>query len=353
VNCRRRLSTLTASLAVLALVTQSEFACAAPSITAEEWTLYRDKFLDPAGRIVDTANAGISHSEGQGYGLLLAFLADSRGDFDRLLAFTRTQMLLRDDGLAVWKWNPNANPHVEDINNATDGDLLIAYAAALAGTAWRRPDLIAQALAIAGALADHGVFKTAGMVLLKPGVQGFGKEERSDGPVVNPSYFVFEAIDAFAEVQPKGPWNDLSRDGLKLLKMSMDIGPAGLPPDWVSLAAKPAAAEGMPQEFGYNAVRIPLYLLRAGIRDRALLQTLAKNMTGADGDIRVVNISTGDTIKLLKDPGYRIIPALIACVLDGKPLPEDTRTFTPTEYYPSTLHLLALSFARSQKSGCL
>ena len=101
--------------------------------------------------------------------MLLAFLADNRGDFDRLLAFTRTQMLLRDDGLTVWKWNPNADPHVEDVNNATDGDLLIAYAAALAGTAWRRPDLIAQAVAMTDALADNGVFKTAGMVLLKPG----------------------------------------------------------------------------------------------------------------------------------------------------------------------------------------
>jgi endoglucanase len=262
-------------------------------------------------------------------------------------------MLLRDDGLAVWKWDPSAEPHVQDTNNATDGDLLIAYAAALAGSAWNRPDLTNQGLSLADALAKSGIEKADGMTMLKPGSVGFGKDDREDGPVVNPSYVVFEATKALAELRPDGPWNALSHDGVRLIGLSMQIGKAGLPPDWVSVAAKLTPAEGLPQEFGYNAVRIPLYMLRAGMRDRAILREMKTNMTDASGAVRLVDIESGKTRTLLNDPGYRIIPALIGCVLEKGDIPEDLRIFTPTEYYPSTLHLLALSHLRRREPGCL
>ena len=37
-----------------------------------EWRAYLAKFVTPDGRVVDNANGGVSHSEGQGYGLLFA-----------------------------------------------------------------------------------------------------------------------------------------------------------------------------------------------------------------------------------------------------------------------------------------
>lgn len=322
-------------------------------IESAEWQAYRQKFLDPSGRVVDTANSNISHSEGQGYGLLLAYLANNRGDFDTIWGFTRTEMLLRDDGLSVWRWDPAAKPHVTDANNATDGDLLIAYAAALAGRDWQRPDLTAAATAIASSLAENSTETVAGSILLKPGNSGFGLNDRKDGPVVNPSYWIFEALPMMAELVPQGPWTGLAREGEKLISTSMAIGAAGLPPDWVSLRSKPAAADGFPEEFGYNAIRIPLYLVRAGNRDRALLEPLRKNMVDPDGRVRLVDISTGSTRQLLDDPGYRVIPALIGCALDRTPLADDLKTFVPTDYYPSTLHLLALSYARRRLAECL
>jgi len=33
---------------------------------------YQSKFISPEGRVIDDANGGISHSEGQGYGMLIA-----------------------------------------------------------------------------------------------------------------------------------------------------------------------------------------------------------------------------------------------------------------------------------------
>lgn len=339
--------------ALLFAVVPVTTAAAEPAVKAQEWSAYKEKFLDPAGRIIDNANGNISHSEGQGYGLLLSYLAENRGDFDRIWAFTRSQMLVRDDGLAAWKWDPAGTPHITDVNNASDGDLLIAYGLALAGAAWNRPDLTQAASQMAGAIASTATGTVDSLVLLRPGNHGFGRQDRPDGPVVNPSYWVFEALPVLAALAPQGPWDQLAQGGRRLIDRSMKIGAAGLPPDWVSLRAAPTTADGFPQEFGYNALRIPLYLLRAGISDRALLEPLLAGMRDSGGGVRIVDIGTGATRQVLNDPGYRIIPALLDCALNGTRLPDDVRSFSPTDYYPSTLHLLSLSFARRRHAECL
>jgi hypothetical protein len=115
----------------------------------------------------------ISHSEGQGYGMLLAYLADNPADFEQIWYFTRTELLLRDDGLAVWKWDPAVTPHVTDTNNASDGDLLIAYALALAGRPGTTRILFGSRGEDRNALLAHAIVKTGGRTVLLPGVEGF------------------------------------------------------------------------------------------------------------------------------------------------------------------------------------
>ena len=44
------------------------------TVAESDWAAYRDRFVLADGRVVDDGNGGISHSEGQGYGLLLAVL---------------------------------------------------------------------------------------------------------------------------------------------------------------------------------------------------------------------------------------------------------------------------------------
>jgi endo-1,4-beta-D-glucanase Y len=164
------------------------------TIQESEWVAYKERFVAENGRVIDDANGRISHSEGQGYGLLLALLANDRADFARIWTFTNTRLLLRDDGLAVWKWDPDAEPHVSDPNNASDGDLLIAYALARAGTQWNDARFTDAARQIATALADEAIFEQNDRLMLRPGVVGFGADDRPDGPVVNLSYWVFEAF---------------------------------------------------------------------------------------------------------------------------------------------------------------
>lgn len=342
-----------ASVALAALLMTAAIAPAAAvsSIAGNHWSAFKGKFLEASGRIIDDANGNISHSEGQGYGMLLSVLADSRSDFDRIWSFTRSEMLLRDDGLAVWKWDPATQPHVSDDNNASDGDVLIAYALALAGDQWARPDLTSAARAMARAIWESVVTVDQGRHLLMPASRGFGAGDRDDGPVVNPSYWIFEAFPVLAVLAPEHDWQTLSDDGLALV--SLQAGSGKMPPDWLALKAIPHPAKGFPPEFSYNALRIPLYLLRAGNVDRALLRSLRSGMSGPDGSVKLSNVISGASAETLTDPGYRIIPALISCVVDGSPLAADLRDFQPTLYYPSTLHLLSLAFAAQAHKDCL
>lgn len=321
-------------------------------IQSSEWDAYRERFVAGDGRVVDDGNGGISHSEGQGYGLLLAFLAGNRPDFERIWSFTQKELMLRDDGLAVWKWDPAARPPVADINNASDGDILIAYALARAGAGWGEDRFTGKAREIAQALARTSVFEHRGRLLLRPGVSGFDAGARRDGPVVNLSYWVFEALAAFEALAPETDWRKLAQDGRKLIAEA-GFGARGLPPDWLSLAGAPKPAEGFPAEFSYNALRIPLYLMRAGDGDMEVLRRLRDGMTLADGRIALVDLESGAVVEELDDPGYRIIPALAGCVLDGDRLADELERFSPTLYYPSTLHLLALAHLRENRPECL
>lgn len=321
-------------------------------VGADEWSAYKGKFLAPEGRIVDDANGNISHSEGQGYGMLLAYLAGNRADFDRIWAFTRAELLLRDDGLVMWKWDPVAKPHVTDTNNASDGDLLIAYALALAGDAWSRRDLTAAATSLGRAFMRSNVKTVGGRLVLMPAATGFDAKDRPDGPVINLSYWVFEALPVMAQLLPDLEWARLSNDGLDLLEQTL-FGKAGLPPDWISLGDGLQPARGFTPEFGYNALRIPLYLVRAGNRDSNLLSAFGEAITAPGGALRLVDVPSGAQKAALSDPGYRAIPAALACVVNDAKVPDEVRTFQPTQYYPSTLHLLALSFLRSRYPDCL
>ncbi|GJD81930.1 hypothetical protein NBEOAGPD_5187 [Methylobacterium gregans] len=56
----------------------------------------------------------------------------------------------------------------------------------------------------------------------------------------------------------------------------------------------------------------------------------------------------------LSEPGYTALPALVACARDGTPFPESLRTVQDNQnYYPTTLHLLALAAARMRYPSCL
>ena len=320
-------------------------------LAPREWAAYLDAFVREDGRVVDTANGGISHSESQGYGLLLAVLAQDRAAFERIWSFTRTELMIRDDGLAAWRWEPEASPHVTDINNASDGDILIAYALALAGNAWGDARKLEQATAIARTVGQSMLVAAADLTVILPGAEGFSAQARPDGPIVNPSYWIYEAFPVLAELTPEIDWMDVHADGLALLERLLADGRP--PADWVALGgAAPAPAAGFAPEFGYNNVRVPLYLVRARLDDTALLEAIGM-VFDADFAPGRIDVASGERLETMGEAGYRAIGAARACVVDGAPFPAELQYFEPASYYGSTLHLLALAHLRQWQNGCL
>ena len=346
---RRRFLAIAGFVAMASSV-GSAMAQTASMILPEEWSAYQAAFIGADGRVVDTGNAGISHSEGQGYGLLLAVLAGDRASFERIWSFTRTELMVRDDGLAAWRWEADRTPHIADANNATDGDMLIAYALALAGKAWDDPDKTKAATALVQTIGDTLIGDFEGLATIAPAAAGFSAEDRPDGPVINPSYWVFEAFPVFAQLTPGIDWQKVASDGLELLHRAR-IYPAMLPPDWVSLQGGDIRpADGFPPEFGYNNVRIPLYMMRAGVDARYLKPY--DEIGNAEGLGRV-QVTTNTVMERLGEPGYRLIQAAVDCTLKATPIPAELQTLTASTYYAATLQLLLLDHLRRNQPECL
>ncbi|MBB5752370.1 glycosyl hydrolase family 8 [Prosthecomicrobium pneumaticum] len=345
-----RLALCAALLFASASAVEAEELTVKDTVTAAEWAAYRDRFVDPGGRVIDDGNGGISHSESQGYGLILAYAANDRASFESIWFFTRTQLLLRDDGLAFWRWDPATTPHVTDRNNASDGDILIAYALGLAGEGWAEPRYRQAGARLAASIGRAVVIERNGVPLLLPGVEGFDERSEKDRLILNLSYFVFEALPVLARLDAATDWAALGRSGRGLVAAAR-FGETRLPTDWIDYRdGKVSPAKGFDPVYGYNAFRIPLYLARAGETDADLLGPFR---AAAEAGPAVVDVTTGKPKEALGEPGYAAVGAVLGCILDGRKMPDALESFAPTLYYPSTLHLLSLAYLRERHPQCL
>lgn len=280
------------------------------SVTTKAWKLYKTRFMAADGRIIDTFT-GVSHSESQGTGLILSAMAGDRSGFDRIWRWTDAA-LRRDDGLFSWRFDPAAADPVADPNNATDGDLMIAWGLLLADRAWPDAGYRVEARRIAAAIAG-GLVRSVhgGELVLLPGMDGF---EREGALIVNPSYYVLPALRDLASAFDLEPLDEVANGFPGLLALSR-WGDSRLPLDWVSVGPEGAVpAAEWPARFGYEAIRVPLYLawdaslpldLATGLCSVASAQTHG-GMPGW------VDLETGAVAPYQGSVGHRSILALAA-----------------------------------------
>lgn len=315
-----------------------------------QWALWRGAYVTAEGRVVDAPNGGISHSEGQGYAMLLAVAHADRSTFARVWNWTRSNLQVREDGLLAWRWDPGRQG-VTDRNNATDGDILVAWALLRAGRAWNDADYREASARLAQSTLDHASAEVSGRIVLLPGVQGFSLPD--GGTVINLSYWVFPALQDFKTAFDDDRWGKVLDSGLALIDQA---GTAGQPPpDWIALHpdGRLGPAPDQADVVGYNAYRIPLYLLWAGFpKDSAIQRFDTLWGDRADGMPMVVDAVSGKVVERSLDVGYLGLPDLVSCVLDSPGFSDPPALRAAEPYYPSTLLMLTRIVQRERYPTC-
>lgn len=218
------------------------------------WQSYRDRYITAKGEVIDPSREGRVSSEAQSYALVRAVWMRDHATFARVLAWTDAH-LRRPDGLYSWWWDPARNVAL-DRNTATDGDIEIAYALAMASVVFERPAYATAARALVRAIragatlpVGDGWFPSAG---------NWAGPER----IVNLSYFYPYATPWFAWLDPGAGWEQLNARGYALIARSLDAGPWALPADFHVLR-ETGDLEPLPPGhalsalFSYDSMRIP------------------------------------------------------------------------------------------------
>lgn len=311
-------------------------AATMPRLTVDMngWRAFKAAHLIAAGRIVDSGNAGVSHTEGQGYGMLIAEAAGDRNAFDSIYAWTETTLARNYDALFSWRYAPGEPVKVSDPNNATDGDILIAWALMRAGHRWRDAHLLERSAQIRAAIAEHCVRRQGSRTLLLPGTVGY---DRPDRTTVNLSYYIWPALDQFRQSGQEPVWAELIRDGETLLAESQ-ANPLSLPTDWtdVTVENKVMPATDKPPRFGFDAVRIPLYLMLGGRVAKAapVARYWRSSLDKGQAIPAWVDVMSGETAPYGLSAGG---DAIVARLLNRPPI----ASAAPADYYSRILGLLA------------
>ena len=346
---------LVLGLAWLALATGAASAQASPpeELRPADWELYRKSYITADGRVVDNVNERVSHSEGQGYGMLLAVTWGDAPTFELLWKWTREHLQVRqNDKLMAWRWVPatptSTDGKISDINNAADGDILIAWALYRASVRWERKEYFDQALLLARDIRRKLLRRNGRAVFLLPAETGF---EKPDFTVLNLSYWVFPAIRDLGKLDPSPDWPDLYQTGLALLGKAR-FGDYGLPSDWLQVSAKTVRpAEQYEPLFSYNAVRIPLYLWWAGETTTRLYEPYADFLADSLAKGRIPASLNLDTDEAGKDDiliGMRRCLEVATALKSGRTVPAAEPLPSGESYYSASLLLLANAAAHTK-----
>ncbi|WP_372730459.1 glycosyl hydrolase family 8 [Novosphingobium sp.] len=297
------------------------------------WALFRERFILPSGRVIDNGNGNISHSEGQGYGLLLAVINGDEATFEALAGWTEDTLGRADVALHSWRYDPRQPDPVADPNNATDGDMLIAWALSLGAKKWRNRSYAARSKAIRQAIRARLIVQRNGEQLLLPGMVGFVEAERV---VINPSYYIWPALDHFRAVDGAPAWASVINDGMRIMSRAR-FGEHGLPADWLQVdpTGTWAPATDKPARFGFDAIRIPLYA-EAGRRKVLSEPVVAWWQSLASSGQQIpawIDLQSGQVAPYGLSAGGNAIMALAL----GRPQPD----VLAGDYYAAVLQLFA------------
>ncbi|WP_144710896.1 glycosyl hydrolase family 8 [Curtobacterium pusillum] len=238
----------------------------------------RTDFLDRYvrdGRVVRTDQGGDTVSEGQAYGLLIAYANGDRKRFDAIWSWTERH-LVTDDDLLAWRWTPDGG--VADGQSASDADLDAARALVLAGSSWGESRYTTAGKTLASAILEHETATTDLGTILLPGPWADSEPYRYDASYASPA-----AFEVLATATGDDRWTALSRGSRAVTSAVLDE--SDLPSDWSQVHADgsvdpmPATGGDSRVLYGYDAMRMPVrYAEACSAPDRALAGSIAPTL---------------------------------------------------------------------------
>jgi endoglucanase len=320
----------------------------APVAAGADWSSYKQGFVSGDGRVMDLYQDSISHSEGQGYGLLLSLMNGDRPSFDLIHKWTVDNLQVRRDALCVWSWGKRSNGvwSVIDYNNASDGDILIAFALLKAAQRWDHPPYREAAVRIIRDIRTLLAVTVNDRQLIAPAYFGFNG---TSGHTFNSGYFILPAFAEFSRVDDSDFWQRVLRDSRRLLGESR-FSSLKLPADWVSIENGQVAVDRSRSPFfGYEAIRVPLYA--AWHNDRELLAFFSEYLAFTERSGYLpgrVNLVDGSATVEPAPAGFYAVMGLCAerlgrAALAQKLYGEAAARLSnePRDYFSNTLYLLA------------
>lgn len=272
---RRRVMSTMGSLGLLYGLLASNSACAADSahrqnLNPDPWSNFKTNFVSEDGRVIDLGSERRqTYSEGQGYALFFALVANDRITFAKLLQWTEANLCKGDMTacLPAWLWGRKDDQTwgVLDDNSASDADLWIAYSLGEAGRLWslQRYKLLSEFLIARILKEETARIPSLGLSLL-PAPKGFVVEGKTWR--LNPSYMPMHLMHWLSVYQADAQWREIEQSSLKII---VSASPMGYVPDWILYDEKNQFSidkNGIEKGQGaYNAIRTYLW---AGFLDR-------------------------------------------------------------------------------------
>ena len=319
------------------------------------WDAWKSSFLQADGRVVDTLQKQASHSEGQGYGMLLATVFEDAGAFANMFQWTERHLAVRADPLLAWRWLPGEATPVPDRNNASDGDLFYAWALVRAAQKFNNRAYLTRAQEIAQQLATNCVVQMPGAsdrTVWLPASQGFAHATHM---TINPSYYMPLAMRELAAATGVSMLAVCAQHGEVLLN---DLASEGLVPDWIDIAnGRAVPSRTMSPNTGYEALRVPLFLIWSRLPQHNAVRRMAavyeRTVQPGIGVPTVIEPLSGVVLETSADLGYQALAGLTLCSarnVPGASIPP----FTPAQpYYPATLQLFAMVAANETLPECV
>jgi endoglucanase len=318
---------------------------------AGPWAAWKAAYLSDEGRVVDTLQQGASHSESQGYGLVLAAMFGDNDTFDRIYGWTESNLAIRSDALLAWRWLPADSGGVPDLNNASDGDLFYCWGLVIRAQRDGSQDLMDRARAIAADLVAKCVVLSpdgSGRLVLLPAAQGFSDE---NGVIINPSYYMPLAMRVIANATATPALATCAADGAAIMQLLSREGPM---PDWIGIGPQGFFLPSRQSDRnGYEAMRVALFFIWSGNANQPAVsaqlqayrgaQIRARDRLAAGENVTVFDRRSGAVMETSKHVGYGALPALMDCLqikTTGSAIP--SYQTEGQAYYPATLHLMVL-----------